>query len=305
MTRRRNKRRIDGVLFLDKPQGLTSNGALQRSRRLLEAAKAGHTGTLDPMATGLLPLTFGEATKFSRMLLDADKEYVAQLCFGSETDTGDAEGTVCATFPGGDAVTMAALEAILPRFRGEIEQIPPMHSALKRDGKPLYEYARAGIEVERAPRAVTVHEIEVLECTPGRAELRVACSKGTYIRTLAQDIGRALGCGAHLTALRRTAIGPFRSDAAVALETLETASLEARDALLAPVDSLVANLPEITLEDDGATRLLQGATPPVRHAPCEAIRVYGPGRSFLGLARVCEEARLIPLRLISTVAYDA
>lgn len=304
MTRRR-KRRIDGVLFLDKPQGLTSNGALQRSRRLLEAAKAGHTGTLDPMATGLLPLTFGEATKFSRMLLDADKEYVAQLRFGSETDTGDAEGQGSATFPGGDTVTAAALEAVLPRFRGNIEQIPPMHSALKRDGKPLYEYARAGIEVERAPRAVTVHEIEVLACAQGSAQLRVACSKGTYIRTLAQDIGRALGCGAHLTALRRTAIGPFRSDSAVALETLETLPPEARDALLEPADSLLANLPEITLNDDEAVRLLQGASPPVQHVPCEAVRVYGPGPRFLGLARVCEEARLIPLRLISTAANDA
>uniref|UniRef100_UPI0035ADC3C5 tRNA pseudouridine(55) synthase TruB n=1 Tax=Thauera aminoaromatica TaxID=164330 RepID=UPI0035ADC3C5 len=236
--RRIVRREVDGVLLLDKPQGMSSNGALQTARRLLAAAKAGHTGTLDPMASGLLPLTFGEATKFSQMLLDADKTYEAVVRLGVDTDSGDAEGKVLATRP--VAVDRAALEAVLERFRGEIEQVPPMYSALKRDGKALYEYARAGIELERAARRVVIHALELLDFAGERFTIRVHCSKGTYIRSLAMDIGAALGCGAHLAALRRTAIGAFDLSGALTLEALEAAGEGGRDALLAPVDALVA-----------------------------------------------------------------
>ena len=212
MQKRIARRQVDGVLLLDKPRGLSSNHALQKAKRLFNAAKAGHTGTLDPMATGLLPLTFGEATKFSQMLLDADKSYEATVTLGVVTDTGDAEGQVLER----QSVTADAqdIAAALNAFRGEIEQIPPMYSALKRDGRPLYEYARAGIELERAPRRVVIHALEMLDggLDGSSFGFRVRCSKGTYVRTLAMDIGRALGCGAHLSALRRTAIGPFGLD---------------------------------------------------------------------------------------------
>jgi tRNA pseudouridine55 synthase len=216
------RRTVDGVLLLDKPQGQTSNGALQTARRLYNAAKAGHTGTLDPMATGLLPLTFGEATKFSQMLLDADKAYEATVRLGIETDTGDAEGRPIASAP--VSVTPDEVARALSLFTGEIEQVPPMYSALKCAGKPLYEYARAGIEIERAPRKVRIHALEFVALEGDAFRIRVDCSKGTYIRTLAIDLGRALGCGAHLSALRRTRIGPFAVDAAVTLAALEAAA---------------------------------------------------------------------------------
>ena len=242
------------MLLLDKPQGLSSNTALQTARRLFNAAKAGHTGTLDPMATGLLPLTFGEATKFSQMLLDADKTYEAVVQLGVETDSGDAEGSVVATHP--VAVDLAQLEAVLARFRGEIEQVPPMYSALKRNGKALYEYARAGIEVEREARRVTIHALDLLDFGGDRFTVRVACSKGTYIRSLAMDIGAALGCGAHLSALRRTRIGPFDVADAVSLDTLEACAAEARVGLLASADTLVAVYPELQLDGEQARGLL-------------------------------------------------
>ncbi|MGB8148513.1 MAG: tRNA pseudouridine(55) synthase TruB, partial [Azonexus sp.] len=212
-------KQVDGVLLLDKPLGLTSNDALQKARRLFSAAKGGHTGTLDPLATGLLPLCFGEATKFSADLLDADKTYEAVLKLGVTTDSGDAEGAVTGTV----AVDVAesAILSVLPRFIGNIQQIPPMHSALKRNGRPLYELARQGIEVERAPRAVTIHAIDCLVIAGDMLTLRVACSKGTYIRVLAADIGQALGCGAHLAALRRTAVGDLDLAGAVTLAELE------------------------------------------------------------------------------------
>ncbi|THF60852.1 tRNA pseudouridine(55) synthase TruB [Pseudothauera rhizosphaerae] len=295
----RHKRRpVDGVLLLDKPQGLSSNTTLQKARRLLEAAKAGHTGTLDPMATGLLPLTFGEATKFSQMLLDADKTYEAEVRLGVETDTGDAEGQVVATAP--VVVDEAAVQAALARFRGEIEQIPPMHSALKRDGKPLYEYARAGIEVERKARTVTIHELELLAFAGDSFRIRVACSKGTYIRTLAMDLGRALGCGAHLAALRRTRIGPFGVDRAVTLDALAAAPEgEARDALLAPVDALVAHLPALELDPAAAAALLQGRRLPLPGTSAGLLRLYGAGR-FLGLGETDGQGSLLPKRLVAT-----
>lgn len=224
---------LDGVLLLDKPEGLSSNHALQRARRAMDAAKAGHTGTLDPFATGLLVCCMGKATKLSGAMLNADKSYRATLRFGEETDSGDLTGNIVARAPADFAgVDETALCDVLSRFQGIIEQIPPMYSALKRDGKPLYEYARAGIEVERAPRQVTIYRIDLLACHGMTAEIDVACSKGTYIRTLAQDIGRVLGCHAHLAALRRTHVGPFSLDRAVALDALQ-AMPDPKQALLA------------------------------------------------------------------------
>jgi tRNA pseudouridine55 synthase len=294
---RHRRRIVDGVLLFDKPPGMTSNAALQTARRLLNAAKAGHTGTLDPMATGLLPLTFGEATKFSQMLLDADKAYDATIRLGIETDTGDAEGTpiACAEV----SVTEDSVRSALARLTGKIEQIPPMYSALKRDGKPLYEYARAGIEVERAPRTVTIHALELLAIEPGSLRVRVECSKGTYVRTLAIDLGRMLGCGAHLAALRRTRIGPFSVDAAVTLATLEASPAEGRDGLLAPADVLVSHLPPITLDSAQAGLLLHGRGIPASFGPAGAVRVYCEGR-FLGLAERAADGILAPKRLVAT-----
>ena len=224
---------LDGVLLLDKPEGLSSNHALQRAKRTLDARKAGHTGTLDPFATGLLICCFGRTTKIAGAMLDADKVYEATVLFGEETDSGDLTGNVVTRIEAFDGVGLEQLEAVLPAFRGEIEQIPPMYSALKRDGKPLYKYAREGIEVERAPRRVTIHNLQLLAFDGRQARLSVHCSKGTYIRTLAQDIGRALGCGAHLVALRRTAVGPFTIDSAVALDALQTMT-DPVSALIAP-----------------------------------------------------------------------
>lgn len=232
---------LDGVLLLDKPVGLSSNHALQRARRTLDAAKAGHTGTLDPFATGLLVCCMGKATKISGAMLDADKSYRATLSFGQETDSGDLTGNIVASAPAGwESVGEQALRDVLTRFQGVIEQVPPMYSALKRDGKPLYEYARAGIELERAPRQVTIHRIELVSCEGQRAVIDVDCSKGTYIRTLAQDIGRALGCLAHLSALRRTRVGPFSLEGAIALDALQ-AMPDPIQALL-PMNELPAGL---------------------------------------------------------------
>lgn len=232
---------LDGVLLLDKPEGLSSNHALQRAKRALDARKAGHTGTLDPFATGLLVCCLGRATKIAGLMLEADKVYEATMAWGEETDSGDLTGEVIARAPEGFiGIEAEQLEAVLPAFRGEIEQIPPMYSALKRDGRPLYEYARQGIELERPPRSVTIHELTVLSCEPMQARLRVHCSKGTYIRTLAQDIGRQLGCRAHLTALRRTRVGPFDLADGVALEALQ-AMPQPQSALMA-MEALPAEL---------------------------------------------------------------
>ncbi|MDM9561804.1 MULTISPECIES: tRNA pseudouridine(55) synthase TruB [Bordetella] len=239
---------LDGVLLLDKPVGLSSNHALQRARRCLDAAKAGHTGTLDPFATGLLVCCMGRATKISGAMLDADKAYRATLQFGEETDSGDLTGNVVARAPDGFAVDEASLRDALSRFQGIIEQVPPMYSALKRDGKPLYEYARQGIELERPARQVTIHRIDLLSLSGTQAEIDVACSKGTYIRTLAQDIGRVLGCHAHLAALRRTHVGPFSLDRAVTLEALQ-AMPDPKQALLALTELPAGLLPVKTLKD--------------------------------------------------------
>lgn len=241
MARRRGQL-LDGVLLLDKPEGLSSNHALQRARRTLDARKGGHTGTLDPFATGLLVCCFGRATKICGVMLDADKCYEATLRFGEETDSGDLTGVITAQAPAGFAggVAEKALLEALPGFRGEIEQIPPMYSALKRDGKPLYEYARQGIELERPPRRVVIHRLELMDFNGLEARLLVECSKGTYIRTLAQDIGRRLGCFAHLSALRRTRVGPFGIADAIGLEALQ--AMERPQQALLPLNALPAGL---------------------------------------------------------------
>lgn len=238
---------LDGVLLLDKPEGLSSNHALQRAKRALNARKAGHTGTLDPFATGLLVCCLGRATKLAGQLLDSDKAYVATIRFGVETDSGDLTGQVVSEMPSDFAgVRAESLHDVLPDFRGDIQQIPPMHSALKRDGKPLYKYAREGVEVERPPRSVIIHQLDVLSVTPMEAVIEVLCSKGTYIRTLAQDIGRRLGCGAHLSALRRTRVGPFHVDHGIELETLQ--KLEAPQSVLIGLNDLPAGLTHAAFE---------------------------------------------------------
>jgi tRNA pseudouridine55 synthase len=288
---------IDGVLLLDKPAGLSSNAALQQAKRLLNAKKAGHTGTLDPFADGLLPLCFGEATKFSAYLLEADKRYRAVLRLGETTATGDPEGEILES----RAVTAncADIAAVLPRFTGEIEQIPPMHSALKHQGRPLYEYARAGIDIERPPRRVRIRALGLVECDLPRVVLDVQCSAGTYVRTLAQDIGAALGCGAHLTALTRTAAGGFTLDQACPLAALETLAPSQRLALLMPPDHLVAHLPAVQLDAAAAAALCQGRSVAHPTARPGLVRVYTHAHAFIGLADA-EAGRVIPRRLVAT-----
>jgi len=291
---------VDGVLLLDKPGGITSNLALQKARRLLNAAKAGHTGTLDPIATGLLPLAFGEATKFCADLLDADKQYEAVLALGVRTTTADAEGEVVETRP--VAVTRVQIEAALASLTGAIEQTPPMHSALKRNGRPLYEYARRGIEIERAPRSVRIERLELRDFDGARARVLVACSKGTYVRALAEDIGTALGCGAHLAALRRTRVGGMTLEHAVTLAALEAMPAAVRREWLLPVDSLLRDLPRVDLGDRQAAWFAHGGQLDLGAPPEEPgrRRVYGPNEELLGLAELDERGTLIPRRLIST-----
>ena len=290
------RRPVHGVLLLDKPLGLSSNDALQKAKRLFRAEKAGHTGTLDPLATGLLPLCFGAATKFSQVSLDADKCYLATLCLGRTTTTGDTEGEVLHTHE--LRVDRAAVDAACARFTGRIEQVPPMHSALKHEGRALYAYARAGIEVERNPRSVEIHQIHVIDWQDDRLLLDVRCSKGTYIRTLAQDLGEALGCGAHLTALRRTASGGLSVDDAVTLDRLAELDEAGRDALLQPADALLAGWPRVQLPDDEAGRFLTGLRRRVSLADAAAVRVYGPDDAFLGSAHIAG-GELIADRLLS------
>jgi tRNA pseudouridine55 synthase len=276
-------RRIDGVLLLDKPKGLSSNAVLQHAKRLYQADKAGHTGTLDPLATGLLPICFGDATKFAHALLDADKTYVAVLRLGMTTTTGDAEGEIVAAQPVGSS--RQDVEAVLRRFVGRIAQVPPRHSALKRDGRKYYEYAREGVEIARHPREVEIHELALLDWRAPDMELRVHCGKGTYIRALAEDIGAALGCGAHLTALARTATGKFALADAHTLDELQGRPTVDRDAILLPVDALVSTLARLDLDAPDAIRLAHGQ--PVARAELGdgMVRVYAAG-IFAGVAAV-------------------
>ncbi len=302
---RQPRRQLHGVILLDKPLGLSSNDALQKVRRLLRAEKAGHTGTLDPLATGLLPLCFGAATKFSQVSLDADKRYVATLKLGQTTTTGDAEGEVLQTRPVDAArVNAQGIQAACQAFTGEIAQIPPMHSALKHQGRALYEYAREGIDIERPPRQVTIHGIEVLGQEGDTLTLDVRCSKGTYIRTLAQDIGEHLGCGAHLIGLRRTGSGGVTLQGAVTLAALEAMSEAERDAHLQPADVLLREWPEVLLSGPEAARFLTGLRRRTDLADASQVRVYGPppqegqGRVLLGSAHI-RAGELIPTRLLS------
>ncbi|MDR2874703.1 MAG: tRNA pseudouridine(55) synthase TruB [Methylobacillus sp.] len=294
---KRPKRPVNGVLLLDKPAGISSNQALQKAKHLFMAAKAGHTGSLDPFATGLLPLCFGEATKFSHTLLDADKSYAATLRLGAISTTGDTEGEI--TQLAEVAVTMADIKRIMPQFHGEISQVPPMYSALKHQGKALYEYARAGVEIERAARRVTIRNLTVTRFEPPHLDIEVSCSKGTYIRTLAEDIGHALGCGAYLTALRRLKTGNFDLARAVTLEQLESRAPEQRDALLLPPDALLADLPQAELNADSAFYLCQGQAIwlPGKRALGE-IRLYDTNHRFLGLGEVMPDGKIAPRRLV-------
>lgn len=297
--RRPPRRKVDGVLLLDKPIGMTSNAALQKVRWLFNAAKGGHTGTLDPLATGLLPLCFGEATKFASELLDADKAYYATVRLGIVTDTADAEGRVLATRP--VTVGEAEVRALLPRFTGMLHQVPPMHSALKRDGVPLYELARQGIEVERAARQVSIHSIEFSNWADDRFDLSVVCSKGTYIRTLAADIGAALGCGAHLAALRRTRVAALDVANALTLEYIEALPAEQRDTLLQPPDALLMDVPVVQLSEPDVARLMLGQAIRWAGTPSCRCRLSGP-QGFIGLGEFTADGWLQPKRLVASTS---
>ena len=306
-SRTAKKRRVPvhGVLLLDKAAGHSSNDVLNQAKRLLNAEKAGHTGTLDPFATGLLPLCFGEGTKFAQDLLEADKTYETTVHLGLTTTTGDTEGEIIATLPVN--VTLAQIEAVLPQFRGEILQTPPMYSALKRDGKPLYEYARAGITLEREARPLTIHLLECIDYDAPLLRLRISCSKGTYVRVLGEDIGTALGCGGHLQALRRTRVGDLVLGDAVTLEALEAIPAAVRSASLAPVDALLLSFPVVLLTDELARRFLHGqrlslgkeALPVLPGAT--RVRVYrGSDGCLLGTGQMQQFDVLAPERLVAT-----
>ena len=300
---KRKRMPVHGVLLLDKPVGMSSTQALAKVKWLLNAEKAGHTGTLDPFATGLLPLCFGEATKFAQDLLDADKTYEATVHLGVTTATGDTEGEVLDTQS--VDVTVAQVEAVLEQFRGPIRQVPPMYSALKRDGKPLYEYAREGVTLEREARDVVIHALELLTFSSPELTIRVRCSKGTYIRVLGEDIGKALGCGAHLTALRRTGLGTIDLAQSHTLPSLEDRADVA--ACLLPLDALLGSLHRIDLSPPLAARFLQGQRLSIAKegievpAECTEARIYHDGQ-LAGVAAITPEGLLAPKRLIKLVA---
>ena len=315
--RKQSGRPLNGLLILDKPKGESSNHALQTLKRLFSAAKAGHTGSLDPLATGLLPICFGEATKFSQFLLDSDKTYRVTAKLGIKTDTGDAEGEVIATCPI-SGVDEARLNSVLPDFMGSIDQIPPMYSALKHQGQPLYKLAREGIEIERKARQIKIYKLELLSFNDDEFELEVACSKGTYIRSLVEDIGEVLGCGAHVTILRRLQSGPFHSDQMHTLESIEqllaSGGFEAIDTLLQPMSASVSHLPEILLDEATAHYLKLGqsvqcpessfiSSPASSDKDVEEkiVQIWEKdenNKQFLGIGAVLEDGRLAPRRLI-------
>jgi tRNA pseudouridine55 synthase len=291
---------VNGVLLLDKPVGFTSNQALQVAKRLLNACKAGHTGSLDPIATGLLPLCFGEATKLSQFLLDADKRYWTVFRLGVSTTTYDSEGEATATRP--VTVSRRDIEQALTHFQGDIEQVPPMYSAIKRNGEALYKLARAGIEVEREPRRVRVHELRVLGFQGDELTLEVACSKGTYIRSLAYDLGERLGCGAHVIQLRRLAIGDIHVDQAVRLDTLEAMEgPEVRATRLLPADSVLGYIPAVHLTPLATHYLRQGQAVSAKHdgIPGDWLRLYEGDSRFLGMGQVLDDGRVAPRRLLA------
>lgn len=307
MARRRKGRPIDGVLLVDKPAGMTSNACLQRAKNALYAAKAGHTGSLDPLATGVLPLCFGEATKLSRFLLDADKSYTSTFVLGETTTTGDADGEILASTDS-SAVTREQLEQALVNFRGEIEQIPSMYSAIKHQGKPLYQLARAGVEVERKVRRVTIFSFDILDFTAGeRAQLEVSvrCSKGTYVRSLAEDLGQLLGCGAHVGSLRRTQSGPFSIEQCVSLEQIESLAGERKfdelNGLLLPVDSGLEGMATVVLPEASSYYLRQGQPVLASNMPTAGfVRIVEDSGEFLGVGEIMDDGRLAPRRLMVT-----
>lgn len=304
---RRKGRPVDGILLLDKPAGITSNGALQRVKHLFGAAKAGHTGSLDPIATGVLPICFGEATKFSQFLLDADKSYVATIRLGEQTTTGDSEGECIATQPVPE-MSRPEAEGYLDPFRGEIEQIPSMYSALKVDGQPLYKLARQGIEVERKARPVTIFRLTLLEQTNDTWVIDLVCSKGTYVRTLAEDLGAAIGCGAHVVALRRRQAGPFQIDESYSLDELDEIkienAIEGLDAVLLPVSAAVDDYPEVEMTDLTASYFLQGQAVQIAGVSGEGmVAVYAETdevRNFVGVGSILDDGRIAPRRLVTT-----
>ncbi len=306
MASRRNPgRNVTGILLLDKPLGLTSNDALQRAKRLYRAAKAGHTGSLDPLATGLLPVCLGAATKFSAFLLDADKRYRVRVKLGVTTTTADAEGEVLETRPV-EGINVEGVRASLATFTGEIDQLPPMYSAVKHEGKRLYKLARQGVEVERKPRRIRIFSLELRAFEPPEIELDVHCSKGTYVRTLAEDIGRSLGFGGHVTALRRTGVGPYDESVApfVSLERVqkiaeEEGAADRLDALLLPLDSALGHWPAVRLSADTAFYLRQGQAVQVPQAPTEGlVRLYDPSLHFLGVGEILDDGKVQPKRLV-------
>ena len=311
MGRRRKGRAVSGILVLDKPLERSSNSAMIVARAIYKAAKAGHTGALDPLASGVLPICFGEATKFSQYLLDADKVYRTTVIVGERRSTGDAEGEIIAEADA-SALTREAVEAVLSQFRGDILQVPPMHSALKRDGKPLYELARRGLEVEREARPVTISRLELESFVPGqRAEvsLLVHCSKGTYIRSLAEDIGEALGLGGYVAALRRLQAGPFEESQALSFEQLQPLrdreAFDELDTLLLPLDSALQHIPAVSLSDTTADFLVQGQAvfvPKLPEGPL--LRLYRGGDAqpqFMGIGEILDDGRVTPRRLLANM----
>ena len=299
---RRNKgRNINGIVVLDKAPGASSNAALQEVKRIYEASKAGHTGSLDPLATGVLPLCLGEATKVSQFLLESDKRYRARIKLGIRTDSGDSEGIETARCNKFD-VDRLSIEKALLKFTGDIEQLPPMYSALKVNGVPLYKMARKGIEVERETRVVSVYHIELVDFAKDEIELDIACSKGTYIRTIADDLGQELGCGAHVIALRRTQAGIFTEDDCISAGQLaqlkESGGLEKIDQLLVPMDKAVLDLPEVKLPSITASHMKNGQAVLVRHLPEEGlVRLY-EDEQFIGIGCIDDDGKVAPRRLI-------
>jgi len=294
---RPERRAINGVLLLDKASGFSSNSSLQKVKRLFKARKAGHTGSLDPLASGLLPVCLGEATKLSSFLLNTDKRYEVRIRLGAETDTADVEGTVTQTRPV-PALTEALIEQVLHGFRGEGEQIPPMYSALKHQGQRLYDLARKGLEVDRPARPITIHSLTLLRFDATSMELDVHCSKGTYIRTLAEDIGRSLGCCGHVEVLRRTAVGSLKVMDALTIDQLEVMPQDERDKVLMPMDELVSYLPSVEVNEAMSLMLCQGNPLFVPQAPSQGwVRLYGRSAGFLGLGEVLEDGRIGPRRM--------
>ena len=294
---------MNGILVVDKPAGISSNDVVQQAKRLFGAQKVGHTGSLDPLATGVLPLCFGEATKFSQYLLDADKKYWAQVRLGITTETADADGEVIAQADT-SGITESQVTAALETFVGEIEQIPSMYSALKHQGQPLYKLARQGIEVERAPRRISIYSAELLQFSEASIELRVHCSKGTYIRSLAEDLGAELGCGGHVSALRRLAAGPYVEAHATTLDELrKIGDVQDMDALLLPVSSAVGSWPAVRLHEDTAHYVRQGQPVQVAHAPTDGwVQIFELAEEdrFLGVGEILTDGRVAPRRLVAS-----